>query len=180
VTRSSSAGAKSGRRRRRERRGWLWIGAALEIGRNEVENRSEQQDHWLEFLSCGADHRNGAAAAWRRLELEKGQTEETPVEWPGSLHVLVEGSKFLAGSITVRLRAGGRKIGRRDGLALQCGVGPIVKLIDFKRLASDKGITYSRNHLRRTVKTKEFPAPISVSDHRIGWDERRFTSGEPG
>jgi predicted DNA-binding transcriptional regulator AlpA len=52
-----------------------------------------------------------------------------------------------------------------------CDVGPNVKLIDFKRLAPDKGITYSRDHLRRKVKAKEFPAPISVSDHRIGWDE---------
>ena len=64
--------------------------------------------------------------------------------------------------------------------SLWCDVGPIVKLIDFKRLTYDKGITYSRNYLRRTVKTKEFPAPISVSDHRIGWDERRFTSGDRG
>jgi predicted DNA-binding transcriptional regulator AlpA len=46
-----------------------------------------------------------------------------------------------------------------------------LKLIDFKRLAPDKGITYSRDHLRRKVKANEFPAPISVSDHRIGWDE---------
>jgi DNA-directed RNA polymerase alpha subunit len=46
-----------------------------------------------------------------------------------------------------------------------------MKLIDFKRLALDKGITYSRDHLRRKVKAKEFPAPISVSDHRISWDE---------
>jgi predicted DNA-binding transcriptional regulator AlpA len=49
--------------------------------------------------------------------------------------------------------------------------GPKVKLIDFKRLAPDKGITYSRDHLRRKVKAEEFPAPISVSEHRISWDE---------
>src|ERR1700751_2904410 len=46
--------------------------------------------------------------------------------------------------------------------SLWCDVGPILKLIDLKPFTSDKGITYSRNYLRRTVKTKEFPTPISV------------------
>jgi prophage regulatory protein len=46
-----------------------------------------------------------------------------------------------------------------------------VKLIDFKRLGSEKGITYSRDHLRRKVKAGEFPEPIAISDHRIAWVE---------
>ncbi|HEX3523594.1 MAG TPA: hypothetical protein VHT52_16075, partial [Stellaceae bacterium] len=54
-------------------------------------------------------------------------------------------------------------------IMVRCG-GRRMKLIDFKRLALDKGITYSRDHLRRKVKAKEFPAPISVSDHRISPD----------
>jgi prophage regulatory protein len=46
-----------------------------------------------------------------------------------------------------------------------------VKLIDFKRLGTDKGIRYSRDHLRRKVKAGEFPRPIAVSDRRIAWIE---------
>jgi predicted DNA-binding transcriptional regulator AlpA len=46
-----------------------------------------------------------------------------------------------------------------------------VKLIDFKRLGSEKGIRYDRNHLRRKVNAGEFPRPIAVSDRRIAWIE---------
>jgi prophage regulatory protein len=46
-----------------------------------------------------------------------------------------------------------------------------MKLIDFKSLAIAKGINYSRDHLRRKCKAGEFPKPIAVSDHRIGWIE---------
>jgi predicted DNA-binding transcriptional regulator AlpA len=46
-----------------------------------------------------------------------------------------------------------------------------VKLIDFKNLAPLKGINYSRDHLRRKWKAGEFPKPIRVSEHRIGWLE---------
>jgi len=46
-----------------------------------------------------------------------------------------------------------------------------VKLIDFKRLGPTKGISYSRDHLRRKVKAGEFPKPIPVSDRRIAWIE---------
>jgi len=46
-----------------------------------------------------------------------------------------------------------------------------VKLIDFKSLATAKGINYSRDHLRRKCNAGEFPKPIAVSNHRIGWIE---------
>jgi predicted DNA-binding transcriptional regulator AlpA len=46
-----------------------------------------------------------------------------------------------------------------------------MKLIDFKSLSGAKGINYSRDHLRRKCKAGEFPKPIAVSDHRIGWIE---------
>ena len=46
-----------------------------------------------------------------------------------------------------------------------------VKLIDFKSLAHAKGINYSRDHLRRKCKAGEFPKPVRVSEHRIGWVE---------
>jgi prophage regulatory protein len=46
-----------------------------------------------------------------------------------------------------------------------------VKLIDFKSLAPAKGINYSRDHLRRKCKAGEFPKPVRVSEHRIGWVE---------
>jgi prophage regulatory protein len=46
-----------------------------------------------------------------------------------------------------------------------------LRIIDFKRLGPEKGIGYSRDHLRRKVKAGEFPKPIPVSDHRIAWIE---------
>jgi predicted DNA-binding transcriptional regulator AlpA len=46
-----------------------------------------------------------------------------------------------------------------------------MKLITFDRLAPDKGIRYSRDHLRRKCKADEFPKPISLSEKRIAWDE---------
>ena len=46
-----------------------------------------------------------------------------------------------------------------------------MKLIGFERLKSDKGIPYSRDHLRRKWKAREFPEPIQISEHRIGWIE---------
>jgi prophage regulatory protein len=46
-----------------------------------------------------------------------------------------------------------------------------VRLIDFKSLAPAKGINYSRDHLRRKCKAGEFPKPVRVSEHRIGWVE---------
>jgi prophage regulatory protein len=46
-----------------------------------------------------------------------------------------------------------------------------MKLIIFERLSLEKGIEYSRDHLRRKVATGEFPKPISVSSRRIAWIE---------
>jgi predicted DNA-binding transcriptional regulator AlpA len=46
-----------------------------------------------------------------------------------------------------------------------------VKLIDFKSLGPLKGINYSRDHLRRKCRAGEFPKPIRVSEHPIGWIE---------
>lgn len=46
-----------------------------------------------------------------------------------------------------------------------------MKLIDFKQLKPEKGLSYSRDHLRRKCKAGEFPKPISVSDRRIAWIE---------
>jgi prophage regulatory protein len=44
-----------------------------------------------------------------------------------------------------------------------------MKLITFRQLAPEKGIHYSRDHLRRKCKAGEFPKPIQVSDSRIAW-----------
>jgi len=46
-----------------------------------------------------------------------------------------------------------------------------MKLISYARLAPDKGIDYSRDHLRRKCKAGEFPKPIQLSERRIAWDE---------
>ena len=46
-----------------------------------------------------------------------------------------------------------------------------VKLIDFKSLGPLKGINYSRDHLRRKCRAGEFPKPVRVSDHPIGFIE---------
>jgi predicted DNA-binding transcriptional regulator AlpA len=46
-----------------------------------------------------------------------------------------------------------------------------MKLITFGQLAVEKGINYSRDHLRRKCKAGEFPKPIPISDKRIAWDE---------
>ena len=46
-----------------------------------------------------------------------------------------------------------------------------MRLIDYKRLGPEKGITYSRDHLRRKCAADEFPKPIPVSDRRIAWIE---------
>jgi Prophage CP4-57 regulatory protein (AlpA) len=48
------------------------------------------------------------------------------------------------------------------------------KLITFDRLWPDFGINYTRDHLRRKVKAREFPTPVQVSDCRIAWLEREI------
>jgi predicted DNA-binding transcriptional regulator AlpA len=47
-----------------------------------------------------------------------------------------------------------------------------MKLIDFKQLKPEKGIPYSRDHLRRRCKAGTFPMPIKLSDRRIAWIEQ--------
>jgi predicted DNA-binding transcriptional regulator AlpA len=46
-----------------------------------------------------------------------------------------------------------------------------MKLIDFEQLKPEKGIPYSRDHLRRRCKSGTFPMPIKLSDRRIAWIE---------
>jgi prophage regulatory protein len=46
-----------------------------------------------------------------------------------------------------------------------------MRLITYGRLAPEKGINYSRDHLRRKCNSNEFPKPISISEKRIAWDE---------
>jgi prophage regulatory protein len=46
-----------------------------------------------------------------------------------------------------------------------------VRIINFKELNSRKGITYSRDHLRRKCAAGEFPQPIPISSRFIAWVE---------
>jgi prophage regulatory protein len=46
-----------------------------------------------------------------------------------------------------------------------------MRVIPYDRLKPDKGIGYSRDHLRRKCAAGEFPQPIPISDRRIAWDE---------
>jgi prophage regulatory protein len=46
-----------------------------------------------------------------------------------------------------------------------------MRLLIYDQLKSEKGIGYSREHLRRKIKAHTFPAPIPVSDARIAWIE---------
>jgi prophage regulatory protein len=60
-----------------------------------------------------------------------------------------------------------------------------LKLIPFDQLRPQKGIGYCRDHLRRKVRSGEFPKPISLSNRRIAWredeiDEWLATRPRPG
>jgi predicted DNA-binding transcriptional regulator AlpA len=46
-----------------------------------------------------------------------------------------------------------------------------MKLVDFKQLKPEFGISYSRDHLRRRCKAGTFPMPIKLSERRIAWLE---------
>jgi prophage regulatory protein len=46
-----------------------------------------------------------------------------------------------------------------------------MRLLTFEQLRSDRGIAYSRDHLRRKCGRREFPAPVQLSENRIGWVE---------
>jgi predicted DNA-binding transcriptional regulator AlpA len=51
-----------------------------------------------------------------------------------------------------------------------------MRLITFGRLAPEKGIFYSRDHLRRKCNAGEFPKPIPISEKRIAWDEHEINA----
>jgi prophage regulatory protein len=46
-----------------------------------------------------------------------------------------------------------------------------MRVITYARLGPEKGIDYSRDHLRRKCAKDEFPKPIPISDKRIAWIE---------
>jgi prophage regulatory protein len=46
-----------------------------------------------------------------------------------------------------------------------------MRVLTFDQLKPEKGIVYSRDHLRRKVAAGEFPAPIPISERRIAWVE---------
>ena len=46
-----------------------------------------------------------------------------------------------------------------------------MRLVTFNQLRPEKGIAYSRDHLRRKCAAGEFPKPISLSERRIAWIE---------
>jgi prophage regulatory protein len=46
-----------------------------------------------------------------------------------------------------------------------------MKLLSFEELRPVKGVSYSREQLRRKVNAGTFPKPISLSDHKIAWVE---------
>jgi prophage regulatory protein len=46
-----------------------------------------------------------------------------------------------------------------------------MRVITYARLRPEKGIEYSRDHLRRKCAKDEFPKPIQISDKRIAWIE---------
>jgi prophage regulatory protein len=50
------------------------------------------------------------------------------------------------------------------------------KLITFQDLSAQKGIAYSRDHLRRMVNCGAFPKPIRLSSARIAWREADIDS----
>ena len=46
-----------------------------------------------------------------------------------------------------------------------------MRLVTSNQLRPEKGIVYSRDHLRRKCAAGEFPKPIALSDRRIAWVE---------
>jgi prophage regulatory protein len=49
-----------------------------------------------------------------------------------------------------------------------------MKLLSYNDLKPQRGIDYTRDHLRAKVKAGEFPAPISLSEGRIAWIEQEI------
>ena len=46
-----------------------------------------------------------------------------------------------------------------------------MRLVTFKALATEKGVTYSRVHLYRLIEAGKFPRPIVVGAARVAWIE---------
>jgi prophage regulatory protein len=46
-----------------------------------------------------------------------------------------------------------------------------LRLIPFKELKPQKGLGYSRDHLRAKIKAGEFPSPVALSNKAIAWLE---------
>ncbi len=49
-------------------------------------------------------------------------------------------------------------------------------LVIFGDLRAKFGIPYVRDHLRRKVRAGEFPAPVQISNRRIGWHEEEIVA----
>jgi prophage regulatory protein len=45
------------------------------------------------------------------------------------------------------------------------------RILSYADLKPRKGINYSRVHLARLIKSKQFPAPISLGVNRVGFVE---------
>jgi prophage regulatory protein len=45
------------------------------------------------------------------------------------------------------------------------------KLLIYQELGPKKGIRYSREHVRRLVKAKKFPAPVKTGKRSVAWLE---------
>ncbi len=46
-----------------------------------------------------------------------------------------------------------------------------MRVIGYDQLKPEKGIPYTRDHLRRLVKAGRFPKPIRLGESRIAWIE---------
>jgi prophage regulatory protein len=44
-----------------------------------------------------------------------------------------------------------------------------MRVIPYSRLEMEKGIRFSREHIRRLIKAEKFPPPLALGDHTIGW-----------
>jgi prophage regulatory protein len=46
-----------------------------------------------------------------------------------------------------------------------------VKFLTFAQLKTEKGVPYTRRHLRDLVRDGKFPKPVELSEARIAWIE---------
>jgi predicted DNA-binding transcriptional regulator AlpA len=46
-----------------------------------------------------------------------------------------------------------------------------MRLIIYEELGPRKGVRYTRQHLRRKIKNKTWPAPVQLGGNRIAWIE---------